>query len=174
MRGIKGVYLFTLLLLFSLALAQGEGEKGLKPATGLLCSLFTSILPIVVVIGIVLSGITFAAGQVMGAETRARANVWATNLLIGSLIAGVITVLAPSFVENMTGFTLSNCKAAAGGGFCSQGYFPCGDHCCAQGETCYDGQCYNCGDDECICNNDGDISCVDSKECTNNGGSCVG
>ena len=162
-----------LLALIFIFITLSFADTGVKTGMGLMCILFNNILPIVVMIGITLSGVVYGIGHILGAEMRARANVWATNLLIGSLIAGVITVLAPSFVENMTGFTLSNCKAASGGGFCSQGYFPCGDHCCAQGETCHEGQCYNCGDDECICNNDGDISCVASLDCKKNGGKCV-
>ena len=44
---------------------------------------------------IILAGVIYAAGQMMGAETRARANVWATACLTGALIAILIVVVAP-------------------------------------------------------------------------------
>ena len=42
---------------------------------------------------VVLAGLTYAIGQIMGAETRARANVWATGLLSGAIVSAVIYVL---------------------------------------------------------------------------------
>jgi hypothetical protein len=37
----------------------------------------------------------------MGAETRARANVWATAALTGALIAILIAVIAPSVLQTI-------------------------------------------------------------------------
>jgi hypothetical protein len=47
-------------------------------------------------LAIVLGGVIYAAGQIMGAETRARANVWATAALTGALIAIMMAVVAPA------------------------------------------------------------------------------
>jgi len=52
---------------------------------------------------IVLAGVIYAAGQMMGAETRARANVWATAALTGALIAILIYAIAPSVLRTMYG-----------------------------------------------------------------------
>ena len=61
-----------------------------------LCSGLTTLLPVAAMLMIILAGVIYAAGQMMGAETRARANVWATACLTGALIAILITVIAPS------------------------------------------------------------------------------
>jgi len=41
----------------------------------------------------------------MGAETRARANVWATSALTGALIGILISVIAPSILQIIAGPT---------------------------------------------------------------------
>jgi len=52
---------------------------------------------------IILAGVIYASGQMMGAETRARANVWATAALTGALIAILISVVAPSVLDMIYG-----------------------------------------------------------------------
>lgn len=42
---------------------------------------------------VVLSALTYAMGQMAGAETRARASVWATGILSGALLAAVLYIL---------------------------------------------------------------------------------
>ncbi|MBI5228254.1 hypothetical protein HY988_06705 [Candidatus Micrarchaeota archaeon] len=44
---------------------------------------------------IVLAGAIYAIGQILGAETRARATVWATAMLTGAVIGIIIYILAP-------------------------------------------------------------------------------
>ena len=65
-------------------------------AMGDLCAGLMSLLPVAAMLMIVLAGVIYAAGQMMGAETRARANVWATAALTGALIAVLIYAIAPS------------------------------------------------------------------------------
>ncbi len=48
---------------------------------------------------IVIAGVIYAVGQMMGAETRARANVWATAALVGAVIAILIVVIAPPVLD---------------------------------------------------------------------------
>ena len=48
---------------------------------------------------IILAAVIYAAGQIMGAETRARANVWATACVVGALIAILIAVIAPPVLQ---------------------------------------------------------------------------
>jgi len=50
---------------------------------------------------IVFSGVIYAAGQLLGAETRARANVWATAALTGALIGVLIYAVAPSVLQTI-------------------------------------------------------------------------
>lgn len=39
------------------------------------------------------------SGQMMGAETRARANTWATAMLVGALIGIIIVTVTPSILK---------------------------------------------------------------------------
>ena len=66
-----------------------------------LCTGLKSLLPVAAMMAIVLAGVIYAAGQMMGAETRARANVWATAALTGALIAILIAVVAPAVLATI-------------------------------------------------------------------------
>jgi len=57
---------------------------------------------------IIVAGVLYAAGQMMGAETRARSNVWATACLTGALIAILIVVIAPSVLATIYGSGWAN------------------------------------------------------------------
>ncbi len=77
------------------------GSAGLTFATlpivtqlSLLCGNIKSIVPIVAVLMFITAGAVYAAGQIMGAETRARANVWSTAMLVGGIIGLVIAASA--------------------------------------------------------------------------------
>jgi hypothetical protein len=50
---------------------------------------------------IILAGAVYAIGQVMGAETRARASVWATSMLVGALIGLVIYLVVPAIIRQL-------------------------------------------------------------------------
>ena len=76
-------------------------------AVSQLCTGLTSLLPIAAMLGIVLAGVIYAAGQMMGAETRARANVWATAALTGALIAIMMAVVAPAVLKIIYGGTIA-------------------------------------------------------------------
>ncbi len=81
------------------------GLANVKDAMSQLCSGLTQMLPVVAMLMIILAGVIYAAGQMMGAETRARTNVWATAALIGALMAILIAVVAPPVLNaiNTTG-----------------------------------------------------------------------
>ena len=69
-----------------------------RDAMSSLCAGLTQMLPVAAMLMIILAGVIYASGQMMGAETRARANVWATAALTGALIAILIAVVAPSVI----------------------------------------------------------------------------
>ena len=48
---------------------------------------------------VVSASLVYAVGQVMGAETRARASVWATSMFNGAIIAALIYLLVPFVLE---------------------------------------------------------------------------
>ncbi len=65
-----------------------------------------NIVPIVALVMIVLAGLVYAAGQVMGAEMRSRASVWATSLLVGAIIGLVIAASADGIIGLFSGAAL--------------------------------------------------------------------
>lgn len=89
--------LFILSVLVSVMFAQGISN--LSSAISNVCGQISGFLPIVAFMLIVFAGVTYAAGQFLGAETRARASVWATAMLVGALIGIVIRVVAPAFLS---------------------------------------------------------------------------
>ena len=69
------------------------------------CYDLVQLLPVVSMLMVVVAGVIYAAGQIMGAETRARANVWATAALTGALIGVLIYAVAPSVLSTIYGGT---------------------------------------------------------------------
>jgi len=68
-----------------------------------LCGQLKDLLPVASMLMVVVAGVIYAAGQIMGAETRARANVWATAALTGALIGLLIYAIAPSVLAAIYG-----------------------------------------------------------------------
>ncbi len=89
--------LFLFVALASLAYA-GIGEM-----VNNLCVQMRGIMPLVAFTLIVLGGLVYAAGQVLGAEMRSRTNVWATTMVIGAIIGLVISASAPAIISIVAG-----------------------------------------------------------------------
>ncbi|MCX8197551.1 MAG: hypothetical protein N3G80_04555 [Candidatus Micrarchaeota archaeon] len=66
-----------------------------------LCNAIMTLLPIVSMLMIVFAAVVYAGGQMMGAETRARANVWATAALVGAIIGILIVAITPNVLKAM-------------------------------------------------------------------------
>ena len=98
---ISGLTLFVVLFAgFGFAPTGGDEQS---IATGI-CSLYNTVnvvLGAVIFVLIVLAAVVYAAGQVMGAETRARASVWATSMIVGAVIGIIIYVLVPPILSAM-------------------------------------------------------------------------
>jgi uncharacterized membrane protein len=94
---------FFLLFLFliNFYFASSTPLSGLKEAFQSICKDARSLLPVVIMVMIIFAGVVYAAGQMMGAETRARANVWATAALTGALIGVLIYAIAPPFLSTI-------------------------------------------------------------------------
>ena len=92
--------------------AAGSGIGQLNTALTDLCTSLTSLLPVVAMLMIVIAGVIYAAGQMMGAETRARANVWATAALTGALVAVLIYAIAPSVLASIYGGSTFTCTGS--------------------------------------------------------------
>ena len=86
----------VLIFLFLPICFAASGLSSLNDAIFDLCIAMKALLPVAVMLMVVFAGVIYASGQMMGAETRARANVWATAALTGALITILIAVIAPS------------------------------------------------------------------------------
>ena len=97
------LFAITALLLAGLGFAGDASQI----ASGI-CTLYATVqivLGAVIFVLIVLAAVVYAAGQVMGAETRARASVWATSMIVGAVIGIIIYVLVPPILTAMMGGT---------------------------------------------------------------------
>jgi hypothetical protein len=61
------------------------------------------VLPIISMLMVISAGVTYTTGQLTGAETRARANTWATAMLVGAIIGILIVSVAPSILSILYG-----------------------------------------------------------------------
>jgi len=101
----KLLFLFLFFLLAFSAKPPAPEETGApQKIMDALCGLYKyleGLLPIIVIILIIFAAVIFAAGQVLGAETRSRANVWATAMLIGALIGILVALIGPWVMQEM-------------------------------------------------------------------------
>ena len=106
---MKKIALLLVLLAINLVMAQQETQQIISALKELYCFLKTT-LPVFAAVLIIFAAVIFAAGQVMGAETRARANVWATAMLTGALIGFAVAIIVPWFIQMLwTGYTEPEC-----------------------------------------------------------------
>ncbi|MBD3389664.1 hypothetical protein GF415_01780, partial [Candidatus Micrarchaeota archaeon] len=82
-------------MLFGLLAANNPDVDSISAGLCELYDMVSTLLAVVVFVLIVVAAIVYAAGQVMGAETRARASVWATSMIVGAIIGIVIYLLVP-------------------------------------------------------------------------------
>jgi len=87
------VQLFVVAVFMGLAFAQAAPD--IAGSITELCTQIKTAVPILAFAMLLLGGMIYAGGQIMGAETRARANVWATAMLTGGVIGLIIAAAAP-------------------------------------------------------------------------------
>ena len=93
-----GKYVLAVVLVLHLlpvVFAQETGGQTIVSALEEMCDLAQAILGAGIILMIILAGSIYAVGQIMGAETRARASVWATAMITGAVIGALIYVLVP-------------------------------------------------------------------------------
>lgn len=98
---MKPAILFAIILLGSISCAQVGA--GLGEGLNRFCAGVKDMLPSAAMLMVVLGSVIYAAGQMMGAETRARANVWATAALTGAIVAILIATITPVFLKQIYG-----------------------------------------------------------------------
>ena len=96
------VAFLAVLLLSSIAFASSPTDA-LKTALEELCKGLNTLVPVAAMLMVLLAAVIYATGQMMGAETRARANVWATSCLTGALIGLLIATVAPALLQIILG-----------------------------------------------------------------------
>ena len=106
---MRKIGIFVVLALMVASVFATTLLTGVTQAVKDLCSGLTAMLPIAAMLMIILAGVIYASGQMMGAETRARANVWATAALTGALIAILIAVVAPPVLTAINNGTAVQC-----------------------------------------------------------------
>ena len=97
----KTLSIFVLAMLSIGLLSAATGVESVALAMGQLCQGIKSLIPVASMLMLVIAAVIYAAGQMMGAETRARANVWATAALVGALIGVLIVAIAPAVLETI-------------------------------------------------------------------------
>jgi len=103
------VGLFSLLIMAPLAFAEASN---VILAVSQLCADLTSLLPTVGMLMVVVGAVVYASGQITGAETRARANTWATASLVGAVMAMVISAVTPPVLSAIYS-GVNDCQAPA-------------------------------------------------------------
>jgi hypothetical protein len=104
--------LFVLLAFSTLLHAQSTATDYLESALSELCVQIQDLIPVTAMLLIITAGVVYSAGQFLGSETRARANVWATSCLTGAIIGVLIAVIAPCVLGQLAG--TGNCLVCSG------------------------------------------------------------
>ncbi len=100
------------LMLIGVLFAQPKGATGLTELLSSLCVTAQQLMITAMFLMVLLAAVTYAAGQIMGAETRARATVWATAMFTGALFAGIIFAITPWAISIIANTPIS-CEATA-------------------------------------------------------------
>lgn len=72
------------------------------------CTQIRQLIPAVALLMVFSSAVIYTGGQWTGAETRARANVWSTNMLVGAIMGLLISTIGPFVISQLwpTGGTI--------------------------------------------------------------------
>ncbi|MFH0927765.1 MAG: TrbC/VirB2 family protein [Candidatus Micrarchaeota archaeon] len=98
------VFLFAIILA---PILHAQGTDELKQALEELCCQLQKIVPVTAMLLVIAAGVIYSIGQMFGAETRARANVWATSCLTGAVIGILIAQVAPHVLGIIAGATIT-------------------------------------------------------------------
>ena len=87
--------------LFGLNFAAANAAQNI--ASTLACMFLTvkNALAVGMMLLVVAAAVVYAVGQVLGAETRARASVWATAMFIGAIIGALLYILLPFILKHL-------------------------------------------------------------------------
>lgn len=63
-----------------------------------ICVYVSSMVPIISVILVVIAGLVYSIGKVLGQEYRAKTETWATTIVIGAVLGLILALSAPFIV----------------------------------------------------------------------------
>ncbi|MEK6978751.1 MAG: hypothetical protein AABW86_00880 [Candidatus Micrarchaeota archaeon] len=99
-----GKYIIMALVLVGLlgvGFAAIDAGANIKSALGCMYVTVKNALAIGMMLLVVAAAVVYAVGQVLGAETRARASVWATAMFIGAIIGALLYILLPFILKQL-------------------------------------------------------------------------
>jgi hypothetical protein len=99
-----GKILFGLFLALNLMAVMTFAAAGVSNIQGSLYCVYSTVknvLAVGMLLLVVLAAVIYAVGQVLGAETRARASVWATAMFVGAIIGAMIYLLLPYILSTL-------------------------------------------------------------------------
>ncbi|MEM4361232.1 MAG: hypothetical protein QXV83_03795 [Candidatus Anstonellaceae archaeon] len=83
------------------------GITTLQQRTNEFANCLYSLLPPISMLLVIAAAVTYAAGQLASAETRARATGWATAMIVGALFGFVLVALFPSIINALYGQSIT-------------------------------------------------------------------
>lgn len=95
----------AMLLLSSFIWAPNSAAANITTTLNALCRDIVNILGVAMIFLVLLAALVYAIGQVLGAETRARATVWSTAMFTGAIMGAVIYLVLPVIVRALIGTT---------------------------------------------------------------------
>ena len=169
--------------IFSVSTDVTNPTSSLHMALRDLCSGVTGTIPSVSMLMVLAGSAIYASGQVMGSETRARSNIWATAALTGAMTGLLISTVTPGVLSVIYGDDV-NCLSSGSHGsyaFCGHNNEACCNpgSSCNLGYVCESGICTsNCGKADGLsccpgdwCGNAPGLYCINStQKCSNNCG----
>ena len=99
MRRTKMIFPLLLLCLMAPVFATSTMAANIAKSLCDFQVLVYTVLPTLALIMFLFAGLAYAAGQVFGAEARAKAQGWSMSLLVGGIVGIFIAVLAPILVQ---------------------------------------------------------------------------
>jgi hypothetical protein len=91
--------LISLILIFILQLNTSNGStRTLQTTLQQFCTFLFDVVGTLISVMVVLSSISYTAGQMLGAELRARAVLWSQSMLSGAVIGILLIILVPYLI----------------------------------------------------------------------------
>jgi uncharacterized membrane protein YgcG len=111
----KFFIIFEILFIFLISFSfSASTSANLTSVLSCACGTAYNLLPPISMLLVLAAALTFAAGQIFGAETRARATGWATAMITGAIVGFFLAAILPSLV-----MTLANQPSSSWKNYCS-------------------------------------------------------